>query len=141
MTASLAAAFGQAVAAKDVPALRAMLHDQIDFRGMTPGRVWEADGPDDVLAAIGTWYDDDDHIEGVEWFESDAFADRERVGYRLRVRNKDGLHLVEQQAYVTGRDGRIGWLRVICSGYRPVSEDLDSDPGRTPRLRAPASTG
>jgi hypothetical protein len=27
---------------------------------------------------------------------------------------------VEQQAYLSERDGRIGWLRVLCSGYRPV---------------------
>jgi hypothetical protein len=93
-----------------------------------------------AVAAVQTWYEDDDVIEGVEWFDTDGFADRERVGYRLRVRNKDGLHLVEQQAYVTERDGQIGWLRVICAGYRPVTEDLESDPSRTPRLRAPATT-
>ena len=71
--------------------------------------------------------------------ETDAFADRERVGYRLRVRNTDGLHLVEQQAYLTERDGRIGWLRIICAGYRPVTEDLRSTravrPGCAPRRR------
>jgi hypothetical protein len=139
MTTTLAAAFGQAVAAKDPAALRALLHPEIDFRGMTPGRVWEADGPEDVVAAVGTWYEADDVIEGVEWMDTDAFADRERVGYRLRVRNHDGLHLVEQQAYLTERDGRIGWLRVICAGYRPVTEDLQADPSRTPRLRAPAA--
>lgn len=27
---------------------------------------------------------------------------------------------VEQQAYLSGRDGRIGWTRVVCSGFRPV---------------------
>jgi hypothetical protein len=139
MTTSLAAQFGQAVAAKDTATLSALLHPEIDFRGMTPGRIWEADGPDDVLAAIGTWYEDDDVIEGVEWIRTDAFADRQHVGYRLRVRNKDGLHLVEQQAYITERDGQIGWMRVMCAGYRPVTEDLESDPSRTPRLRAPAA--
>jgi len=140
MTTSLAAAFGQAVATKDTAGLRALLHPDIDFRGMTPGRVWEADGPEDVVAAVGTWYDEDDAIEGVEWIVTDEFADRQRVGYRLRVRNKDGLHLVEQQAYLTERDGRIGWLRVMCAGYRPVTEDLALDPTRTPRLRAPTAT-
>lgn len=68
-----------------------------------------------------------------------AFADRQRVGYRLRVRNDDGLHLVEQQAYLSERDGRIGWLRVMCAGYRPVTESLDADPSRTPRLRTPTA--
>ena len=52
--------------------------------------------------------------------QTDSFADRERVGYRFRVRNPDGLFEVEQQAYIEERDGRIGWMRVLCSGFRPA---------------------
>jgi hypothetical protein len=26
--------------------------------------------------------------------------------------------LVDQQAYLSARNGRIGWMRVLCSGYR-----------------------
>jgi len=101
--------------------LRGLLHHEIDFRAMTPQRVWEADGPDEVLAAIGTWFDDNDVIEAVEAMEMDSFADRQRVGYRLRVLNEAGPHLVEQQAYLSEREGRIGWLRIMCSGYRPIA--------------------
>ena len=136
---SLATAFARGVAAKDMQAMSGLLHPEIDFRGMTPGRVWEADGPDDILAVLGTWFDADDVIEGIESLETDSFADRDRVGYRLRVRNADGLHLVEQQAYLSERDGRIGWLRIMCAGYRPVTEDLASDQSRSVRPRAPRS--
>lgn len=31
--------------------------------------------------------------------------------------------LTEQQAYLSEVDGRIGWMRVLCSGYRPVESD------------------
>ena len=117
--------------------MRALLHPEVDFRGMTPGRVWDADSPDDVIATLGTWFDDDDIIESIEEVQTDAFADRKRVGYRLRVRNRDGLHLVEQQAYLTEREGRIGWLRIMCAGYRPVTEELEPDPDRQVRVRAP----
>lgn len=120
MSDTLAGRLASAVAAKDHAALGELLHPEIDFRAMTPGKVWEADGPDDVVAAVGVWFDDSDEIEAVEHVEEDAFADRQRAGYRLRVRNEDGLHLVEQQAYLSERDGRIGWLRIVCSGYRPV---------------------
>jgi len=120
MTSDLGTAFATAVAAKDHSAVRRLLHPEVDFRAMTPQKFWEAAGPDDVLMALGTWFDDDDAIEGVDAVETDAFADRQRVGYRLRVRNGDGLHLVEQQAYLTERDGRIGWLRIMCAGYRPA---------------------
>lgn len=116
----LAEAFARAVAAKDGAAVLDLLHPDVDFRGMTPGRVWEAAGPADVLDALRHWFADDDHVEQIEALETDVFADRQRVGYRLRVRNADGPHLVEQQAYLSERDGRIGWLRIMCAGYRPV---------------------
>lgn len=102
-----------------------LLEPDVDFCGLTPRRVWNAADSDEVLAVLGTWFDADDTIEGVDLVQSDAFADRQRVGYRMRVRNADGLHLVEQQAYLSERDGRIGWLRILCSGYRPVAEGHD----------------
>jgi hypothetical protein len=117
---TLGEAFARAVAAKDNDAVRTLVHPEIDFRGMTPGRYWEASEPEGLLDALNFWFDDGDHIEALEAVDVDSFADRERVGYRLRVRNADGPHLVEQQAYLTERDGRIGWLRIMCSGYRPT---------------------
>jgi hypothetical protein len=121
MPMSLGESFARAVAAKDHERLRQLLHEQIDFRGMTPGRVWEADEPAAVLTALGMWFEDSDHIESIEAMQVDSFADRERVGYRFRVRNVDGVYLVEQQAYLSERGGQIGWLRIMCSGYRPIA--------------------
>lgn len=118
---SLGEDFARAIAAKDHDRVRTLLHPELDFRAMTPSRIWEADGPEDVVSALCIWFDSDDHIDGLDVVETDAFADRERVGYRLRVHNADGEYVVEQQAYLSERDGRIGWLRIMCSGYRPVS--------------------
>jgi hypothetical protein len=117
---SLGAEFAQAIAAKDADRLRALLHPEIDFKGLTPRRVWEAGTPDEVAAVVfDNWFEADDDIEAVEHIDTDAFADRERVGYRFRLRNADGEHVVEQQAYFTAGDGRISWMRVVCSGFRP----------------------
>lgn len=88
---------------------------------MTPSRIWEATTPDDVVAALHQWFDANDVIESIDLLETGSFADRERVGYRLSVRNDDGRNLVEQQAYLSECDGKIGWLRIMCSGYRPVN--------------------
>ena len=52
----------------------------------------------------------------------DDVADRPRVGSRDTVRHDDGLHLVEQQAYLAESEGRIVWLRIMCAGYRPVED-------------------
>ena len=120
MTATLGEKFARSLAAKDHEGVRRLLHPELEFRAMTPRRFWEADAPDGVIDTLNVWFQDTDIIEGIDVLETDAFADRERVGYRLRVRNDDGEHLVEQQAYLSERDGQIGWLRIMCAGYRPV---------------------
>jgi hypothetical protein len=118
---TLGADFARALAQKDSGRLRELLHPQVDFRGLTPNRNWEAVGPDAVVTILfDHWLEDKDEIRALESVESDAFADRERVGYRLSVRNPDGDFLVEQQAYLAETEGRIGWMRVVCSGFRPV---------------------
>jgi hypothetical protein len=120
-TSTLGKAFAEALAAKDFDAIAALLHQEIDFRGLTPRRNWEADNPQGVIQGIlRQWFEDEDHIEELVATESDAFANVERVGYRFRVRTEGTLYEVEQQAYLEERDGRIGWMRVLCSGYRPL---------------------
>ena len=122
-SASLGAAFATALAAKDFDAIGAMLHPEVDFRGLTPSRSWEASGPDAVIGSVlRQWFEDSDEIEELLKLETDAFADRERVGYRFLVRNPEGLFEVEQQVYIGELDGRIGWMRTVCSGFRPVPE-------------------
>ena len=120
-SASLGGSFATALAVKDFDRIRDLLHPEIDFRALTPRRVWEAEDPETVIGgAPRQWFEDSDEIEELLHLEADAFADRERVGYRLRVHNPEGLFEVEQQCYIGERDGRIDWMRVVCSGYRPV---------------------
>jgi hypothetical protein len=118
----LGAEFVRALAAKDVDRLSSLIDPRIDFRGMTPSRTWEATDRGAVLEILlGSWFEDGDEIQSIERLETDEFADRQRVGYRLRVNNPDGRFLVEQQAYLTPRDGQIAWMRVLCSGYRAAA--------------------
>jgi hypothetical protein len=113
--------FARVLAEKDFERIRALMGPQIDFRGMTPRRVWEAGTPDELIGTVlRQWFEDSDDIRALEHLETDMVVDRERIGYRFSVRNPDGDFLVEQQAYLEVRDGRISWMRVLCSGYRPV---------------------
>jgi hypothetical protein len=73
---ALGAEFAEALAAKDYERIAGLLHPEIDFRGITPRRVWEGSDP-------------------------------------------EGVFPVEQQAYLAPREGRIGWMRSLCSGSRP----------------------
>ena len=121
--ASLGASFAGALAAKDFERIRELLHPEVDFRGLTPRRDWQAGDPDAVIGSVlREWFEDSDEIEELVQVETDTFADRERVAYRFRVRNPEGLFEVEQQIYIGERDGRIGWMRSVCSGFRPIED-------------------
>jgi hypothetical protein len=114
--------FARALAGKDGPGLIDLLDPEIDFLGLTPNRLWEASSAkalvDDVI--LGAWFEADDHIDALEDVQIGSVADRDRVSYRLRVSNPDGIFLVEQQAYFDADNDRINWLRVLCSGFRAV---------------------
>jgi hypothetical protein len=111
-----------AIAARDSAGLEALLTDDIDFRGLTPRRAWEGTTPGEVRdVVLGTWFDDDVTIDALEELTSDSVADTERVGYRFRTTTADGPHLIEQQAYYRCDGDAITYLRIVCSGYRPVA--------------------
>jgi hypothetical protein len=127
---TLGAHFARALAEKDTERLRGLLAPQVDFRAMTPRKTWEAQDPEGVLEIVfGHWFGESDQIDALEQLDTDAFADRERVGYRLGVSNPEGHFLVEQQVYLSegenGSDGsgQIAWMRVMCAGYRPVADE------------------
>ena len=113
--------FARAFCEKDAARIRELVHPEIDFRGLTPNRFWEASGPDDVVEIhFANWLEDKDQVEEIVGIEDDTVADRERVGYRFTVANPDGRFVVEQQAYLSTRDGQIDWIRLVCSGFRPA---------------------
>ena len=120
MTSTLGRHFAEALAVKDAKRIGELLDPQVDFRGLTPNRAWEASGAGDVTALLfGDWFEESDHLDQLVEVETTEMADRERVSYRLRGHNADGDFLVEQMAYYAEQDGRIVWLRVLCSGFRP----------------------
>jgi hypothetical protein len=119
--AELGERFVAALATRDTDALIGLLSPDVDFRGMTPGRFWEASAPDSVLAILYQWFEPTDVVEEVVDVVNSSVVDRHCIDYRFRVRNPDGLHEVEQRAYYDGDgDGRIALMRVICSGFRPL---------------------
>lgn len=116
-----------AIVARDFARARGLLHPEIDFRAMTPNRVWEADGPAGVENVLRAWLDDpDEDIECIDATDSAAVEDTVRVGWRVRGTDAEGAFVYEQQAYVRERDGQVAWLRVMCSGPRPTG--MESHP-------------
>ena len=113
--------FAEAIAGRNEDALRALLADDVDFRGLTPRRFWEATSPDEVTEVVfGNWFEEQDRIDAVTVLdEGDDVGDTHRVAYRFDLTTPDGPRVVEQQAYYRDRDDRLVYVRVVCSGFRP----------------------
>jgi hypothetical protein len=113
--------FAAAFAARDAVGLRVLFSDEVSFRGLTPGRVWQADTAAELVDGVllGCWLEPSDTIDRVEAVETAMVGTRCRLGYRLHGVNPDGRFVVEQQAFFDVDDGAITWLRVLCSGFRP----------------------
>lgn len=111
----------RAVAAKDADALSALLAPDVDFKGLTPGRIWEATGAGGVASVFfDHWFEPSDSVEDlVDVTSGDDVADTAHVSYRLNLLNDAGEQVAEQQVYYRATDGRISHLRVMCSGFRP----------------------
>jgi hypothetical protein len=125
---SLGAEFARALSAKDFAGITNLLHPAIDFRALTPRRPWEASTAEQVIdEVLRVWFGERE-IEELTQQESDAFVDCSRIAYRLRGHDADGPFVIEQQAYLSERDGRIGWMRVLCSGFRrPSANSVSGD--------------
>ena len=110
--------FARSLASKDFAAVESVLHPGLTFRGLTPGRaryLWESHDPHSVVTDIlQQWFEETDRIESLDRLEVD------RVGYRFSGTNADGKFVIEQQAYYSVTDGRISWMSVVCSGFRPL---------------------
>lgn len=120
----LAHRFTAALAARNRAALRALFGDEVDFRALTPGHVWDAPTPDALIdeVILGSWFEPGEVIQRIESVQGGRVGTRTRIGYRLRVANAGRTFTVEQQAFCDLTDGKITWLRVLCSGFLPVAE-------------------
>jgi hypothetical protein len=115
---SVATAFVDAIVARDVTRAVALLHPEIDFRAMTPNRIWDPEGAAGIEAVLREWFEDpDEEIHAIEATEPVSLESTSRVGWLVNVSDAEGPHFFEQQAYVREDGARIVWMRVICSGW------------------------
>lgn len=116
---SPARSFVDAIAARDEDALRGSLAPHVDFKGLTPRRLWEADSPDGVRdVVLGHWFEEHDRVTAVRDVTEGEVADTARIGYRFDLELPDGPYVVEQQAYFRSGPQGIDYLRIMCSGFR-----------------------
>ena len=115
--------FVRAVLAGDLAGAAALLTPDVSFRALTPNRVWEAGTPAEVEEVLRQWLaDPDEELESIEPTETASVEDVTRVGWRVRISDADGPGVFEQQVYLREADGRICWIRALCSGARPRTD-------------------
>jgi ketosteroid isomerase-like protein len=120
--ASVTADLVEAIVARDLPRAQALMHPDVDFRAMTPKRTWEAEDPGGVEEVLRAWFEHPEReVERVEPTEPASVEDTMRVGWRVYGTEARGPFVYEQQAFVREDGGRVVWMRVMCSGPRPVS--------------------
>jgi len=120
--------FARSLARKDASALKSMLHPEVDFMALTPGKFWEAHDTEVVVDDIilGTWFQPGRRITETISVDSDVIGgaegaeEVERVGYRFRVARPDGEFILEQQAYFRVDGDQIAALRIMCTGFLPI---------------------
>jgi hypothetical protein len=79
MAASLGERFARALAAKDFDEVASLLHPEVDFRGMTPGQIWQAGNAVQAIDEIlRSWFEDSDRIDELLQVDTSQVADRER---------------------------------------------------------------
>jgi hypothetical protein len=120
----LGPAFAQALARGDFAQVTEILCPDLDFRALTPRRFWEAHNAEEALGVLRRWFDDATIVDDVLGIRTDLIGDRHSVTYRFAGCKAQEQFVIEQHAYYTERGGRIGWMRLLCSGFRPAGPGL-----------------
>lgn len=112
--------FAESLLAKNWAQLESLLDDEVDFRGLTPSRPWEATTARSLIDTVfKQWFEPTDDIYEIIDVATGRIADRQRVVYRFRVRNSGGDYVCEQTGYYDESAGKIMKLRILCSGFLP----------------------
>jgi ketosteroid isomerase-like protein len=114
---TIGSAFAYAIARRDFGELGDLLHPDVELHALTPRRTWQPAGHDAALDMLRTWFGEC-RIDQVERVDATAVGDRNHVAHRFTGQRPDGPFVIEQEAYFTERDGRIDWIRILCSGFR-----------------------
>lgn len=115
-----------ALAAQDFARLGKAVTADARLRALLPGGLCERAGADAIADRFARWFGDTEDFELMDAAAGEV-GGRLHLYWRLRLRAErlgTGWFIVEQQAYAdTGDDGRITRLDLLCTGYRPESDD------------------
>ncbi len=125
----LGEAFVKAIAARDFEAMLVAVADDVRFRQLLPGGPQAHVGATEVVGRFVDWFAGVDEMH-LESSRVETVAGRLAFSYRLRVRDSDGWQLIEQHLFAdVARDGRLGSIDLLCSGFLPDPEAASGTSG------------
>ena len=111
-----------ALRAADFAGLGRCLASDVRIRAVLPSRFADASGRDEAVALLRQWLGGE-HGFAVLAASSGTVGDVLRLDYRVRISGPEPC-LMEQHGYCrVGADG-IADLRLVCSGWIPVSSPV-----------------
>jgi TusA-related sulfurtransferase len=127
----IATVFLNALTARDFPAARAVLAEDVPMRMLVPGGLMSDGGADAAIGWFSNWFTDAEPFQ-VQASSAEEVEGRAAVTYRLRLRKPNGWYLIEQHLMLDlGADSRISAIDLLCSGFRSITEaESDAESGR-----------
>ncbi len=120
-----AGSFLEGLAAQDFAELGGALAADACLRALLPSGLREWAGAEAIAHRFARWFGDTQDFELVEAAVGEV-GGRLHLHWRVRLRAErlgSGWFTVEQQAYADTDDGgRIVWLDLLCTGYRPEGD-------------------
>lgn len=113
----LATSVATAVADRALDRLATHLSDEIRLRALLPGGGIEVHGRDAVLAIFDDWFGSYDTVLLSE-ATGDDVGDRVLVHYKLVFDPEADRRVLTQTVVCTLRDGMVGRMDLVCSGFR-----------------------
>jgi SnoaL-like domain len=117
-------AFLDGLAAQDFARLGGALASDACLRALLPSGPREWTGAKAIADRFARWFGGTEDFELVEAAVSEV-GGRLHLHWRLRLRAERlgaGWFTVEQQVYADADGGRIAWLDLLCTGYRPEGD-------------------
>jgi hypothetical protein len=113
----LATSVAAAVADRALDRLGTHLTDEIRLRALLPGGPVEEHGRDAVLARFDDWFGSYDTVVLTD-VAGDDVGDRVLVHYKLMFDPDADRRVLTQTVVCTLRDGLVGRMDLVCTGFR-----------------------
>ena len=114
------------LALQDFSQIESIFDPQVRFRALVPARLCEGKTAGEATGWLRRWFGDADEILVLQSDANQVF-DRLHLNYRFRVHDViNGWRVIEQQAYGSLQDGQVADLWLVCSGFRPDPDHLQS---------------